>query len=625
MGQDLTVSKTAAGRSTAPTSGRSTRTSTRRTVNIAKGGTATFNYTVDVEQTGVTDAGWTLAARSPSANPNDWEDITLTGLTDVGRQRRHLHRRPAGPYVVPKSGTLDVDYSCTSPRRRPATAAPTPPRRPGTRRRPSPRPARPPGSKAVHADPARRHQQDVHVTDTLRRRPRHGDGHRQRAVRQRDVHLQPRRPASAGTCTTYNNTATITETKQQPTQTVDVCVGKDLTVDARRPPATFDRDLPWNIDKDVDKTHGQDRRRRHGDVQLHRRRRRRPASRDAGWTLTGKITVTNPNDWEDITLTGLTDAVDNGGDLRGRPAGPYVDPGKSGSLDARLHLHLRQTPTSYSGTNTATATWDKARYFTPTGSASGSAAFTLTQAGHDQQDDPRHRHATAAHLGTVTATDGAPSRTGRSPTAHDVAGVGRHVHEVRQHRHDHRDRPVRQARPSTVCVGKDLTVSKTAAGPSTAPTTGRSTRTSTRRPSRSPTAALRPSTTPSTSSRPASRDCGWTLTGTITVTNPNDWEDITLTGLTDVVDNGGTCTVDRRSVRRPAERLGRRRLHLLPTPAPAATAAPTPPRRPGTRRRTSPRPATASGEQGLHADPGSAATNKTIHVTDSFGGAPRHA
>ncbi len=27
------------------------------------------------------------------------------------------------------------------------------------------------------------------------------------------------------------------------------------------------------------------------------------------------ITITNPNDWEDIMLTGLTDVVDNGGIL----------------------------------------------------------------------------------------------------------------------------------------------------------------------------------------------------------------------------------------------------------------------------------------------------------------------
>ncbi len=41
-----------------------------------------------------------------------------------------------------------------------------------------------------------------------------------------------------------------------------------------------------------------------------------------------------------------------------------------GSVDAGLQLHLRTQP-AYSGTNTATATWDKAAYFTPTGTASG--------------------------------------------------------------------------------------------------------------------------------------------------------------------------------------------------------------------------------------------------------------
>ena len=35
-------------------------------------------------------------------------------------------------------------------------------------------------------------------------------------------------------------------------------------------------------------------------------------------------------------------------------------------------------PTSYSGTNTATATWDKATYFTPNGTATGTKGFEFT-------------------------------------------------------------------------------------------------------------------------------------------------------------------------------------------------------------------------------------------------------
>ena len=55
----------------------------------------------------------------------------------------------------------------------------------------------------------------------------------------------------AGTCTSYDNTATITETKQTASKTVTVCVGKDLTV-ARRRTVVY-RTYRWKIGKDVDK------------------------------------------------------------------------------------------------------------------------------------------------------------------------------------------------------------------------------------------------------------------------------------------------------------------------------------------------------------------------------------
>ncbi len=93
---------------------------------------------------------------------------------------------------------------------------------------------------------------------------------------------------------------------------------------------------------------------------------------DSGWTLGGKITVTNPNDWEDITVR-----RDRHRSTRAVPApspgGPDVRVPRRQLSDAGLHLHLHDATGSYSGKNTATATWDKAVYFTPTGSASGEA------------------------------------------------------------------------------------------------------------------------------------------------------------------------------------------------------------------------------------------------------------
>ena len=39
-------------------------------------------------------------------------------------------------------------------------------------------------------------------------------------------------------------------------------------------------------------------------------------------------------------------------------------------------------------------------------------------------------------------------------------------------------------------------------------------------------------------------DSGWHADGQITVTGLNEWEAVTLTSLTDVIDNGGGCTID---------------------------------------------------------------------------------
>ena len=175
----------------------------------------------------------------------------------------------------------------------------------------------------------------------------------------------------AGKCTAYTNTAVIDETEQSDVQTVTVCVGKDLTVEKTAVP-TFTRTWDWTITKDYDASYtmfaGQDT--THGyKVTVT------PASTDSLWKVDGVITISNPNEWEDITLTSLADVVDNGGDCT-VDAGPYVIP-ESGSLDVNYSCTYASAPSNYTGKNTATATWDNAAYFTPTGTASGDKSFTF--------------------------------------------------------------------------------------------------------------------------------------------------------------------------------------------------------------------------------------------------------
>src|SRR5262249_36864781 len=132
-----------------------------------------------------------------------------------------------------------------------------------------------------------------------------------------------------GTCTKYDNTATFTTntsgTTGSASQTVNVCVGLDLTVGKGASP-TFTRTYKWDVKKSVDKTVLDP-----GGTATYTVVVTNTGYLDSAWQVTGTITVSNPNDWEAITAN-VTDAVDNGGASPagrgargGRPAGRRPD------------------------------------------------------------------------------------------------------------------------------------------------------------------------------------------------------------------------------------------------------------------------------------------------------------
>ncbi len=113
-----------------------------------------------------------------------------------------------------------------------------------------------------------------------------------------------------GTCTEYDNTATITETGQNDSKTVEVCVGLDLTV-SKTANAGIRRTYKWLIDKSVDDTRIEIA--SGGTATFNYTVKVTPDGYDdSGWIVAGDITITNPNDWEDITAD-VTDAVNVGG------------------------------------------------------------------------------------------------------------------------------------------------------------------------------------------------------------------------------------------------------------------------------------------------------------------------
>jgi len=181
--------------------------------------------------------------------------------------------------------------------------------------------------------------------------------------------------------------------------------GVDLTITKTANP-TFTRTYTWDISKAVDKTLVE----QFGGTATfnYTVHEWQTGFVDSDWAVTGNITVSNPNDWQDVTLTNLADAVDNGG-VCTVDAGPYTVPAGS-SIDVGYACAYASAPTSSNGTNTATATWDPAAYSTPNGSAVGTADFEFTTptttVNKTVTITDTFSGATTA-LGTLTATDAA--------------------------------------------------------------------------------------------------------------------------------------------------------------------------------------------------------------------------
>jgi hypothetical protein len=138
---------------------------------------------------------------------------------------------------------------------------------------------------------------------------------------------------------------------------------------------------------------------------------------DSDWVVTGKITVTNPNNWIDIPLTSLTDAVNNGGTcmVMNFTAGTNVP--KSGSLIYDYTCTYAAKPDPYAGVNTATATWDPS-IGTVHGSASNTANFAFDTGTTGNPTNVNKTvtitdtfNGTTTTLGTVIATTTQPYTT----------------------------------------------------------------------------------------------------------------------------------------------------------------------------------------------------------------------
>src|SRR5206468_2053075 len=130
----------------------------------------------------------------------------------------------------------------------------------------------------------------------------------------------------------------------------------------------------WSISKDVDKTLVE----QSGGTATfnYTVNAKETGFTDSDWVVNGTIHVTNPNDWEAITVN-VGDAVDTGGSCT-VTGGTSVSVAASGTANLAYRCTYASAPSATGGTNTGTATWDKAASSTPTGSGAGTAGFSFT-------------------------------------------------------------------------------------------------------------------------------------------------------------------------------------------------------------------------------------------------------
>jgi len=221
----------------------------------------------------------------------------------------------------------------------------------------------------------------------------------------------------------YDNTATFKSPDNSAitgsdSKKVTVCVGKDLNVSKTATPS-FTRTYNWDITKAVDKTLVE----QIGGTATFNYTvvASETGFTDSAWQVTGTITVSNPNDWEAISVN-VSDAIDNGGTCVVSGGSNLVVP-KSGTNTATYTCTYASAPLPSAFTNTATATWNKAIYFTPNGTASGTATGSLTTP--TTKVNPTITvtdtyNGVTTTLGTLTATDASPVATATYNYSHTV-------------------------------------------------------------------------------------------------------------------------------------------------------------------------------------------------------------
>ena len=541
--QDLSVSKTAHAAYGRLYSWTVDKQVDAARVAIAAGDTAHSAYTVTVRNTHV-DSAWTVSGTITVTNPNPvaFTGVAVTDAIDNGAGSCAVTGGASA--TVPANSTLDLAYVCTystQPAPTKGTNTATATWNGATYFTPNATASGTAAADFADVSPSVTDEQASvvdSVVGTLGTLDAREDPNPKVFTYTVD------RSGVAGTCTTYDNTATVTANDSASTtsssKSVVVCVGSDLTANLTGT-ATNDRDHGWTIGKNVDRSRAEVP--QGSSASFTYTVDVAPVSTtDSNHALSGSVTVANPNDWEAISAT-VTVASDLGGGVSCTVTG-----GSSASVPASGNVSLPYSCTftglpAGSGHVTATITWNAATAHTPHGSATAatSVAFTVVHETHatvtvvDDKTDPAH----PVTLGTREFAAGPTSYT-YSLTLPGVVGACTPYTNVASLTQTSQT----ATKTVTVCVGADLTVTKTALATnhrtylwSLAKNVDRTTASIAA--GGTATFAYTVTATPS-----GTTDDGWSVTGQIVVSNPNSWEPITA-NITDVVDSGGgsSCLV----------------------------------------------------------------------------------
>jgi hypothetical protein len=365
-------------------------------IDTTAGGSATFHYTVNVTHDAGTDSGWAATGTITVANPSG-SPISGVDVTDAVDNGGNCVVAGGTGLTINAASHVTVGYSCSY--------SSLPDKGTNTATASATNLGSFTGTASVDFAAVTINAIDdcVDVTDTIA-----GSLGQvcSSAASPKSLTYANTVTAPSGTCKSYDNTATFTTntsgTTGSDSRSAKVCGGADLAV-AKTASGAYDSTITKDVNKTLVEQAGSSFTFNYTVTVTEK-----------NWKVSGNITVTNPNDWEAITAS-VADVVYNGGVC-------IVDGGASVLVAASSSATLPYSctyatppPSAASGTNKATATWDKDAAHTADGSSSGSAGFTFASLTVKDTFD-----GTTTTLGTISGITSSKTYT----YSHTVSATG---------------------------------------------------------------------------------------------------------------------------------------------------------------------------------------------------------